>query len=48
MNIFYSNLEAISFQNNNTGGIDYTMIKAKMSSTVQFQPASVSPKPEIK
>lgn len=31
MNIFFSNLETINFQNSNSGGIDYTVMKAKIS-----------------
>ena len=31
MNIFFSNLEYINFQNSNSGGIDYTMMKARIS-----------------
>ena len=28
MNVYYSNMQVLNFQNNNSGGVDYTLIKA--------------------
>jgi hypothetical protein len=35
MNVYYSNMDQLSFQNNNSGGVDYTLLKSKLSNFKQ-------------
>lgn len=49
MNIYYATIPRINFQDNNSGGVDYTILKQKIHEKKQENFMSVTPsmKPQI-